>query len=99
MRQVKREAREILMADRTYTIEGKVYPSVTTLLSVINKPFLMPWAASEERKDILETPGVRDLPLGKFAYQNKSQAALDVGSFVHNLVEAYHKEWDDSAFE
>jgi len=35
------------------TPEGMIYPSVTTILSAINKPALVPWAAKEERKMVL----------------------------------------------
>ena len=35
---------------RFYTIDGVQYPSVTTILEVINKPALGPWYAKEERR-------------------------------------------------
>src|SRR5262245_53825616 len=35
---------------RFYTIEGYQYPSVTTVLEIINKPALGPWYAKEERR-------------------------------------------------
>jgi hypothetical protein len=35
------------------TPEGAKYPSVTTVLSAVNKPALVPWAAKEERKLVL----------------------------------------------
>ena len=35
---------------RFYTINGKDYPSVTTILSVINKPYLGQWYAKMERE-------------------------------------------------
>jgi hypothetical protein len=35
---------------RFYLIDGVKYPSVTTILSVINKPALVPWAAKMERE-------------------------------------------------
>jgi hypothetical protein len=35
---------------RMYTIAGDTWPSVTTILDVIDKPGLMYWAANEERK-------------------------------------------------
>jgi hypothetical protein len=52
---------------RFYTIKGRQYPSVTTVLDIINKPALGPWYAKEERRyfeaamlEILSRPGARD---------------------------------------
>jgi hypothetical protein len=39
---------------RYYEVEGKTYPSVTTILSVIAKPALVPWASKVEREMVLE---------------------------------------------
>ena len=36
--------------DRFYTILGRQFPSVTTILDVIAKPALGPWYAKEERR-------------------------------------------------
>jgi hypothetical protein len=53
--------------DRFYRIDGKAYPSVTTILDVIAKPALGPWYAKEERRyfetamlEVLARPGARD---------------------------------------
>ncbi len=35
---------------RFYTIDGRRFPSVTTILDVINKPALGPWYAKMERQ-------------------------------------------------
>ncbi len=52
---------------RFYTIRGKQWPSVTTVLNVIAKPALGPWYAREERRyfeaamlEVLAKPGARD---------------------------------------
>src|SRR5262249_378680 len=52
---------------RFYAINGKEYPSVTTILQIVDKPALMHWAANMERKafetallDVLSKPGARD---------------------------------------
>jgi len=52
---------------RFYTIKGRQYPSVTTVLDIIAKPALGPWYAKEERRyfeaamlEILSRPGARD---------------------------------------
>jgi len=52
---------------RFYTIGGKQWPSVTTVLDIIAKPALGPWYAREERRffeaamlEVLSQPGARD---------------------------------------
>src|SRR6266542_1925950 len=52
---------------RFYTIRGRQFPSVTTILDVIAKPALGPWYAKEERRyfeaamlEVLARPGARD---------------------------------------
>jgi hypothetical protein len=39
---------------RFYEIDGRRYPSVTTILSAISKPALVPWAANAERAAVSE---------------------------------------------
>lgn len=51
---------------RTYTTpEGKIYPSVTTILNVIAKPALVNWAAKTERELTIEAAAnlYEDLPV------------------------------------
>lgn len=51
---------------RTYTTpEGKIYPSVTTILNVIAKPALVNWAAKTERESTIEAAAnlYEDLPI------------------------------------
>lgn len=52
---------------RFYTIAGRQWPSVTTVLDIIAKPTLGPWYAKEERRyfeaamlEVLAKPGARD---------------------------------------
>ena len=52
---------------RFYTIAGRQWPSVTTVLDIIAKPALGPWYAKEERRcfeaamlEVLTKPGARD---------------------------------------
>ena len=52
---------------RFYTIDGRQWPSVTTVLDIIAKPALGPWYAKEERRyfeaamlEVLSKPGARD---------------------------------------
>lgn len=40
---------------RFYDVDGEMYPSVTHILTAVNKPALVYWAANEERKLVTET--------------------------------------------
>src|SRR5262244_80018 len=53
--------------DRFYSIDGRRFPSVTSVLDVIAKPALGPWYAKQERRyfetamlEVLSKPGARD---------------------------------------
>jgi hypothetical protein len=48
------EARKQTKAGRVYLIDGQEMPSVTSILSVIGKPALIPWAAKVEREMVIE---------------------------------------------
>ena len=67
-----------------YVTDGTRVPSVTTVLNIVDKPALKPWAFSEGRKS-----GRNEL-LGKpFAatLSEVTQDALNIGSIVHLMVE------------
>lgn len=76
--------RENKSGSRWYSIhEGQPeYPSVTTILSCISKPALIAWAASEERKAVMNASlslykDIHGTPLmGDLAYQNTLQTRL-----------------------
>lgn len=61
------------------TPEGAKYPSVTTILSAVNKPALVPWAAREERKLVLSAlRGLMDsLPKTKKTSRLQFMSMLD----------------------
>ncbi len=61
------------------TPEGAKYPSVTTILSAVNKPALVPWAAREERKLVLSAlRGLMDsLPTDRKTSRLQFMALLD----------------------
>lgn len=41
---------------RTYTLpDGSVVPSVTSILSALSKPYLIPWAAKQERELVMQS--------------------------------------------
>jgi hypothetical protein len=43
---------------RFYEVDGKLFPSVTSILSVLGKPALVGWAAKEERTMVLDAAGL-----------------------------------------
>ena len=87
----------------TYELNGELYPSVTTVLNVINKPALIPWAVklcAETAKARIEkiTDGTNDSVLitdtvldiideAKKAWREKRDSAGDIGKEFHKLVE------------
>ena len=79
-----------------YSVDGDYVPSVTTILNVISKPALMPWAVKmgaewfrDNRKDYLKGDiKLEDMIKGiKGAYRKKSQDALNIGEEVHAWCE------------
>jgi hypothetical protein len=79
--------------------DGKELTGVTTYLSVIAKPQLLKWYATEERKGVLEAvekhfktagPSTLVLPKGPFAEAKRDKAA-DLGTVTHALIEAWLK--------
>lgn len=80
------------------------YPGVTTVLSVLNKPALIPWAVkmcSENIKDYLTehainrilTPGEieKACEAGKNIYKKKASEAADIGTRVHQAIDSIIK--------
>lgn len=60
--------------ERTYTCDGKVYPSVTTVLAMIAKPALIGWAAKQ----------------GSYAnYMKAKTGAAGIGTRAHKIIEDY----------
>src|SRR3990167_9048568 len=97
-KQVKLTFEEIKHA---YFYEGKKVPSVTTILSVINKPALINWSANMAA-DYFKSqiaPGVAydEIQLNtiwkdaKSAHYKKKVETGDIGTFVHQWVEDYIK--------
>lgn len=82
------------------TSDGVKVPGVTTILSVISKPQLMPWCAKEERDGIIEficknnyiehRNVLRNLP-SKYYYETKRDNAASVGTICHFMCESYLK--------
>ena len=82
-----------------YQVDGRAVPSVTTILDVIGKPFLISWAVNEMARYILEqwTPFTSYDPVeisnivekGKNARLSKSKDATEVGRDAHEWIETY----------
>lgn len=79
-----------------YTIDGKPATGVTTILSAINKPALVGWAAKEAYTDCLNNNYTKEqikeiLETKSYAHTKKSDSAKDVGTEAHHWVEMYAK--------
>lgn len=73
-----------------YNIDGKLYPSVTTILGVINKPALMTWAAKKAAEFALSDPLIYDTPEKcAGAIYEKKESAAERGSDAHMVAESY----------
>lgn len=86
---------------RYYKHNGEKDPSVTTILSLLNKEALVPWAANTTADLIAER--VQELPTlstdailsicesAKKEFRKVSRKAMDIGTTVHLFVEQYIK--------
>jgi len=90
------------MAGRYYTIDGEKYPSVTTILDVLNKPQLVNWAArltrdyikdelfAFRRADSLKDLNIDDLLTKSASEHNRVKtAAADRGTDIHRRIASY----------
>jgi hypothetical protein len=90
------------MACRYYTIDGKNYPSVTTILDVLNKPQLVNWAARLTRDYIKQelfafgrADSLKDLKVDDLLAKSASEhdriknAAADHGTDIHRRIASY----------
>jgi hypothetical protein len=79
--------------EHAYFWDGKPIPGVTTILSCINKPALMPWAVKMTRDywlQALKSGRTDHAAIHKEswnAHRNFSKAAADIGSNVHEYAE------------
>ena len=84
---------EFLENKHWYRVDGNYVPSVTTILNVISKPALLPWAVkmgADWFKANHNDPELEldDLIKGiKGAYRKRSQDALNIGEEVHAWCE------------
>jgi hypothetical protein len=90
------------MASRYYAIDGKSYPSVTSILSVLNKPQLVNWAVrltrdyiKQELLALRHTGSLKDLDLDNILAKSSAEhdkarnAAADQGIAVHSSIASY----------
>jgi len=90
------------MASRCYTIDGKNFPSVTSILNVVAKPQLVNWAARLTRDFIKKelfafrrADSFKDLDLDGLLAKSTTEhdrvrnAAADHGIAVHNSIASY----------
>jgi PD-(D/E)XK nuclease superfamily len=90
------------MAGRYYTIDGRKFPSVTTILNVLNKPQLVNWAARITRDFIKQelfafrrADSFKDLDLDILLEKSAKEhdrvrtAAADHGIAVHSSIASY----------
>lgn len=83
---------------RFYTWEGVEYPSVTSVLKVINKPFLVPWAAkmvaeravsvAPQLGKMVEEDLEDTLRFLKNAHYRRSSTAANLGTQIHEYLDA-----------
>lgn len=71
-----------------YLLDGKYYPSVTQILSVIEKKALMYWFGKQVYQAVALNPELTEQQALAEPYK-VSESAKDRGSAVHSIVEAY----------
>lgn len=80
-------------------INGSRAYGVTTALGIISKPFLIPWAANcaadEVKRQLVPGQALDEIAIQKLvadaktAYKDKRDGAADMGTYIHNWIEAY----------
>ena len=83
-----------------YFIDDELYPSVTQILSILNKPALIYWASNitadyilnhlEEIKNCEINPN-KTFTAAKREHQSLKEKAADIGTQTHRLIEKYLK--------
>ena len=104
---------EISVNSRGYTINGKKYRRVTSVLGVINKPRLPGWAAKQVREaardglkdgatlEALMQPGGADRfadSIGRAADEARDSAA-EAGTAVHDALQEFLDYWVNNGFD
>ena len=71
-----------------YWIDGEPYPSVTAVLTVIDKPALRHWYGREIWRAMVGNPTLSEKSALAIPYE-ANESAKNRGSTIHSLVEAY----------
>ena len=93
---------------RFYKYEGDKFPSVTTILSVLNKPALIQWAANMAADYIADN--INELRIStitdervnqiftdaKKSHRVESRKAMDIGSVIHDAIQCHLSGGDPS---
>lgn len=81
-----------------HPVTRETYPSVTTILDVISKPALIPWAARQAATYAVENWETLTLaePLDRIAeirdaHERTASTAADKGDLVHDLIDAWSR--------
>lgn len=79
---------------RIYKIDGREYPSVTSIISMMDKPALVPWAAKmaaqyaiEHHQPLGELPPEDAIQAIKSNWRKQRDRAADFGTAVHQYIE------------
>jgi hypothetical protein len=87
---------EFNVKNHVHKLDGKNLTGITTILSVINKPYLIQWSANvaceyvkDNLKDLKDMDEV--LENAKVAHTKKKEKAGGIGTKVHEAVENYIK--------
>jgi len=80
----------------TYLLHGNLLTGVTTITSLLPKPWLGGWMVKQAMQYVEDnySPGLPLKPLlekAKRAYRDTSSAALEIGTDVHEWIKAYVK--------
>jgi hypothetical protein len=93
---------------RYYPYEGDAFPSVTTILGVLDKPALLYWAANSAVEAIAENlaelrdPATTDMRIqmilgdAKKNFRKKSKDACDIGTLIHDAIQIHLAGGDPS---
>jgi hypothetical protein len=86
-------------AKHHYTVNGETIDGVTSILGVISKPALVPWAVKEMANNLTEKMIVGKaydeiekkelIAEAKKIYKSKTDKAADIGTIVHQWCEDY----------
>ena len=83
--------------ERFYKHNGKKFPTVTTILGILDKPALVQWSANmvvkyvrENIKEMITDEQIEyHLKKARSNFREVSKKAMDIGSIVHDAIHAY----------